>query len=460
MIPGRTVTARQKVGRQIGVAFPESYRINPLDSDYVVGDDWQGMTAQADIQALNLFGVNDALGCFGDIWTNNRVTLVTNDPTFVKCVKTSWPLCATGSYITHSKAFPSTQGRVWGRFAYKFVGGYTSAGAQPQPSDNSQKFNFFTWSGATGRMGMQFANTTNYHLDSNQAGLGEVGTLMSGSLLGLAGDQQWGSVGTEWTDGEWYEYVFYYERVHSVANGRAHFTWFRRRLTSAGLINPGSWTIQGTTKDHRSGNTPAPANAMALLNNRNQSIDDEFDILLGPWVTRNSADPFGLASLVTTTLGQQPRPTSTIDAGSWTRFSGGGADLHTALNKVTQSDTDYVKVTYGSAETHTFKVRLASHNDPATGLQHVIRGRLGRDGGTWTGSATIKIIEGANTRSTDTFTVTVPANGFITQAFTLSTAEANSITAYTALDVEVSITSGSGDSGEFRVSFVPWEIPN
>jgi len=116
------------------------------------------------------------------------------------------------------------------------------------------------------------------------------------------------------------------------------------------------------------------------------------------------------------------RPTSDISSGAWTPST--GSDLFSMLDETVADDNDYIVTT----STSTAEVGLSSASDPAVSTGHIIRYRA-----KGTGTLTVKLMQGATTIATHVPTLTT---SFQTFTFTLSGAEADSITDYSNLRLQ------------------------
>lgn len=120
------------------------------------------------------------------------------------------------------------------------------------------------------------------------------------------------------------------------------------------------------------------------------------------------------------------RPNLDLSAGSWTPSTGG--DLYAMVDESTASDTDYISVTGAS----TCSLALNGVVDPVSSSGHVIRYRAKNSGA---GSLTVTLKQGATTIATSTNNSLTAS--YADYSFTLSGAEADSITDYTNLKIEL-----------------------
>ena len=161
-----------------------------------------------------------------------------------------------------------------------------------------------------------------------------------------------------------------------------------------------------------------------------------------------------LALFSTLSLAQQyGRPVSTVSAGSWT--ASGAATLHEAVDEITPNDaTDYI--TAGSLTTATFA--LGSLTDPLVSTGHIIRFRMMTLGGQGPERCTLRLYQG--TTLIAQLADQSSRNSYATFEYTLLAAEADAITDYTALRLEVSVTTIANNGEEARVTWMELQIPD
>ena len=150
-------------------------------------------------------------------------------------------------------------------------------------------------------------------------------------------------------------------------------------------------------------------------------------------------------------MAQFARPSSDISAGVWSASS--GSDLYAMIDEVTPSDSDYI---YGTSDGGTFcEIKLGSLGDPVSAIGHVIRVRAFLD---WIADLdlTITLRQGS---STTIATVVEPiGDTWENIVYTLSAAEANSITDYT--DLRLRFQCEALLSSEYDVSWAEFEVPD
>ena len=251
----------------------------------VAAEDWQSYQTSADLRSSNLFWWYRS----EDVY--NYVD-ITQDPTFGNVARITFAQSdETGFSPKLARTLPQALDRVWFRFRVKFAPGFTTAGPYPVGHANSYKLAFWTWEGFGGRGQIEFSNTTQYIIG---LGVNSGGTYFRYNETPLPGSLSWGSVTTEWTDGEWWEYVVYYEKT-GATSARNHL--WRRRLTNGGVIanNPFTyWAVE------ISGSTTPRVRAVDLGPIKNKSNPTTMHLYWGPWeVVDGSAypNPFGMPNI-------------------------------------------------------------------------------------------------------------------------------------------------------------------
>lgn len=145
-------------------------------------------------------------------------------------------------------------------------------------------------------------------------------------------------------------------------------------------------------------------------------------------IKRISDNPYQIFKPVTRTIAlsgavvQLLRPDGDISSGAWLPST--GSDLYAMLDETTADDGDYIYTTSAS----TAEVSLTNAGDPAVSTGHIIRYRA-----KGTGTLTVKLMQGTTTIATHVPTLTT---SFQTFTFTLSGAEADSITDYSNLRLQ------------------------
>ena len=128
---------------------------------------------------------------------------------------------------------------------------------------------------------------------------------------------------------------------------------------------------------------------------------------------------------------QYARPDSDVSAGNWTPST--GSDLYAMIDEASTNDSDFISVDDVDGSTETCQVDLSSVTDPVASNLHVVTTRASEASGMGTISLNVTLKQGATTIAAKTFsTLTGSAADY---TFTLSSAEANSITNYGALSL-------------------------
>ena len=143
-------------------------------------------------------------------------------------------------------------------------------------------------------------------------------------------------------------------------------------------------------------------------------------------------------------MAQLAAPISTTSIGSYTDQAGGTTNIHLTIDEGTASpnDADYIR-SPSAPSNAPFVCRVTSLEDPVSSSSHVIRGRLAKEaaGGAQI-DATVQLRQGyTNEGSPGTLIATLTqanvTETFTTYSHTLSGAEADAITDYTALYLRV-----------------------
>lgn len=144
-------------------------------------------------------------------------------------------------------------------------------------------------------------------------------------------------------------------------------------------------------------------------------------------------------------MAQYGRPISDIALGSWTT-----APLWSKLDEVTADDADYI----GTSVNNTIcKLGLTSLTDPVSSSNHIIRYRHTKSGA-GTSTTTIDLYQGTTLIASQAVADTT---SWVTSVYTLSAAEADAITDYSALRIwfTASVAFANG-----RVSWCVFECPD
>ncbi len=147
-------------------------------------------------------------------------------------------------------------------------------------------------------------------------------------------------------------------------------------------------------------------------------------------------------------MSQFAHPTSDVSTGSWTT-----TPLWSKVDETPYSDTDYIQVVNKTADSCEFQ--LNSVVDPASSSGHIIRARV-KKAGSGTVTCTAYLYEGTTLRATTALTLTT---SYVTRTYTLSAAEADSITNYSDLHIRLTATCASS-SRYVYCSWVEFEVPD
>ncbi|MFL5542312.1 MAG: hypothetical protein ACJ8J0_25215, partial [Longimicrobiaceae bacterium] len=267
----------------------------------VLGDDWKAYASKSQLQAAQYFWWVDAAG--RNVY--DFVDLVP-DPTFGQVVRITFPQNSgsSGSSPRIAQDLPAPLDKVWYRFKVKFAPGWTSVGPDPAGWANSYKLAFLDWAGYNGRMEIEYSNSTDYITGAAvQTGSGTWINYNSSLVSGSAAN--FGRTTTEWSDGEWWEFVMYYNKTGPTT---ASSYYWRRRLTSGGQVQNNPWVLFG---ENLSGSATPQVSGIQLGINRNKNNPTTMYLYWGPWEVVDGAryaNPFGMPNMGGTT---PPPPTVT-----------------------------------------------------------------------------------------------------------------------------------------------------
>src|SRR5574338_369566 len=131
------------------------------------------------------------------------------------------------------------------------------------------------------------------------------------------------------------------------------------------------------------------------------------------------------------------------------------------IDESTASDTDYNYGANGGA--NTYEASLSSITDPSTSSNHVVRVRLAKtNNGTVSGTGnsvtgTVGLYQGATLIATVVNAATL-TGAWVQTNYTLSGAEADSITDYTDLRISFTDSSNGGNPGNRRAGAISWAV--
>ena len=162
---------------------------------------------------------------------------------------------------------------------------------------------------------------------------------------------------------------------------------------------------------------------------------------------------FGITASPALFAQQYARPDSTSSAGGFT--VSGAPTLHEAIDEVTANgDTDYIVSVITSNEAH---LGLSSVTDPNTGANHIMRFQAWSEKKNQVGQLTL--YENSGNTLIATYNFSNPNRQAWTDlSFTLSTAEADSITDY--LDLSIRFNNSAVGDAEMRVTWFELEVPD
>jgi hypothetical protein len=168
-------------------------------------------------------------------------------------------------------------------------------------------------------------------------------------------------------------------------------------------------------------------------------------------------------------MAQFARPSSDVTDGSWLTDAGSSV-LYAAIDEASASDTDYI---YSPDNTNTTcEIALSSVTDPTSSTGHIVRYRYARSdesaspiaaaSGGSTSSVQVFLYQGATLIATGTSRNTFDG-AWAADSFTLSGTEADNITNYADLRVQITATGGGGSPANRRGVAVSWaelEVPD
>jgi hypothetical protein len=250
----------------------------------VVGSDWKEYGDTAELRAARLFWWFRK-----DANANDFVNIV-DDETFGQVARITFAANedGAGSAPRMVTKLPVPLDSIWFRWRVKFSPGFTTRGETPVGHANSYKLAFWLWEGWDGRGQIEFSNTRQYILGCSWWRPGDTVRAVERRL---PDSQHFGHVTTEWTDGQWYEYVIHYERLGETT-ARQH--WWRRKLTEDGVIVDGPFVYTGVEITGK----PAPrVRAVVLGANKNKNNPKDMYLYWGPWEVVDGskyANPFSV----------------------------------------------------------------------------------------------------------------------------------------------------------------------
>ncbi len=217
----------------------------PGDYQTVLHEDWLDVSTQEELSAKGWFWQFGA-GTDPTSSACNDAVLVT-DPSFGKAVRIrlnpdDGPGCQRTVFTWHP--FGAYEGAeklpvVWFRFRIRFEPGWTTYHSD-ETNAASYKLSYIKFDGGP-------QSRIQYDWDAFHCptpwGEPDAFDTSSGEWWNL------GYRGSEWDDGEWYEFIQYVD-VRDPAHVKTG--WWRRRLTQYGAVNPGPWEHLTQRYDYRS----------------------------------------------------------------------------------------------------------------------------------------------------------------------------------------------------------------
>ena len=248
----------------------------------VAGDDWLSYGTTQDLI--------DA-GIFGQPRSDPQFTVAANiaivaDQFFSQVARITQPkdtsTTANAGWTPLSvRVLPAPIDQAWYRFRVRCSPGWTTVGPYPSGAANSYKLAFILWQGYSERAEIEFSNTNQYIIGFSFQGVSCSSSLMTGSM-------SFGNASAEWTNGDWWEFIMYYQKTGATS---ARHRWWRRQLTSGATLQNNSFTFRGEEVTSCSSATPQ-ARAINLGANKNKTTPADQYIYWGPWeVVDGSAYP-------------------------------------------------------------------------------------------------------------------------------------------------------------------------
>lgn len=255
----------------------------------VAGDDWKAYANKEQLRARDYFWWLDSRDVYG------FVDLVP-DAVFGQVARITFPVNSGGPGPSPrlQQSF-APMDKAWYRWRMRYSPGWTTVGPDPAGHANSYKIGFWGWEGYYGRGEVGLTNTDEYYVGLSVQNP-STGTYVQYSETRLNPTQGTGlgRVGTDWSDGQWYEFVTYYEKT-GATSARQH--WWKRRLTTGGAVAPGPWTYLGVGL---SGGPVPRVNRVELGINKNKSTPSVEYIDWGPWEVVDGTqhpNPFGMPNV-------------------------------------------------------------------------------------------------------------------------------------------------------------------
>jgi hypothetical protein len=199
---------------------------------------------------------------------NGHQTVKYNQPGGTSASPGLWVSFPSGKRLT----------KMWFRVKVRFSPGYTTSGVT-SGSAKAYKLLGWAWAGADGRATLEITNTNQYVFDWS----------VTGSASGPYTYKSDPKISTEWSDGQWYDYIICYEQTSS--------TTIRQRwwLAKDGQTPQLKADIKATM---RSGTVPPVNRVMLGLNfNQTRASGQNQALWIGQWEVvdgNEHSNPFGL----------------------------------------------------------------------------------------------------------------------------------------------------------------------
>lgn len=157
---------------------------------------------------------------------------------------------------------------------------------------------------------------------------------------------------------------------------------------------------------------------------------------------------------------QFARPDADLSRTNTVNQSSVTTNLFATIGEAVRDDSDFIRNSATSAQVATLRVSLNDVLDPQSSLGHIIRYARGCNSTAGMPKIKIDLYQGA-TLIASTGTVNITATAFETATYTLTAAEADAITNYSALEVLITLTAGSSiGGGVARCSWLEFEVPD
>lgn len=153
-------------------------------------------------------------------------------------------------------------------------------------------------------------------------------------------------------------------------------------------------------------------------------------------------------------MAQFARPLSDITTGNFSSSLGGA--LYAAIDEAAPDDGDYI---YSSPNSTGYcEVKLGAVTDPASGIDHVVRWRASRYRTTKNLTVVMRLMQGTTQIAAQTKSDS-ELDSATTFTYTLTEAEANSITDYSDLRLRFDVTVNGGAGNYGSVYWTEFEVP-